>query len=196
MYKQSPPRSPDPQARKRQRGRCRRPISDEEAQDLEAFGASLRLAREAAGLSQIKLARLAGYGDSQVQRLEAATRRPRRSSIERLAEVIVEHAPSFESAADLTDVLAKLAGIGLAPESDYADKIAASRARRLGKRDRKAARAKAKQERLVARLREEARQERLWRAEQKKGGTTRPNPRRTQPKPRVLGSKSVGNDDF
>lgn len=114
-----------------------RPITATEVPHLEAFGAKLRQARLAVGLTQKQLARACRprlHPDT-IRRLEAGVRRPRRSTLLRLAMVLAvavqPDAPAHRVAAlvnGLADKLAALAGPALAPESTFgAEQTAHSR---------------------------------------------------------------------
>lgn len=158
----------DLEARKRERAACRRPISEEEARALEVFGAALRVARRAAELTQMDLGLMAGRGEKAVYRLEAAVRRPRRSTIEDLVAVIVDRVPALGGVERLTNELCALAGVGLAPESEYRERVERRRTRRLGWRAAKAERNDRIREQVFDEVRRQANRERLERAEAKR----------------------------
>jgi len=82
----------------------------------------------AAGLSQDALAWRANLNPSTIYRIEAATRRTRLSTLQRIAEALVGSAPW--DAQRVTADLATLAGLGLAPESQYRERVEGRRARR------------------------------------------------------------------
>jgi len=84
----------------------------------------------AAGLSQNALAWRAGMNPSTVYRIEAAVRRTRLSTLRRIAEALVGAAPWMGDAERVTADLATLAGLGLAPESQYRERVQRRRARR------------------------------------------------------------------
>lgn len=168
MRKESYVRPVDPDPRRKARGESRRPISEDEARALEAFGAALRMARKAAGLTQAELGLAAGYGKSWVYRLEAAVRRPRLSGIEALVAVIVRRSPVLGNGEALTRDLIRLAGIALAPESEYRERVERRRAKRVEDRRRDAERTKAIRLRVFARMREEAHREHQEAAEAKR----------------------------
>ena len=127
----------NPEYRARERASIRRPIEPGEVTHLERFGAALRMARRAADLTQTELGYGAGYGRSYVTRLETATRRPRRTGIERLAYVLVAHADRLGPVDRLTDDLCALAGAALAPESEYRHRVEVRREKRLEERERR-----------------------------------------------------------
>lgn len=83
------------------------PIKPEEIPYLEAVGAEIRRLRDGQGLSRTVLGRWVGMSPRYLQWFEAGCRRPRRSTLARLAHVL---------GADL-EGLVKLAGPAMAPES-------------------------------------------------------------------------------
>lgn len=120
------------------RAACRRPILAGEIPSLEALGRRLRELRRRTGLSQAALARAAQLNGATISRVEAGTRRTRRSTLERIASALVAELPDLGDADRLTDDLAALAGPALAPESAYADRVARRRKRRHRKREQTA----------------------------------------------------------
>jgi transcriptional regulator with XRE-family HTH domain len=120
----------DPARREASRESCRRPIEAWEVAHLERLAAGLRTARSAAGLSQCHLALRAGMNPSRVHRIEAAVRRTRLSTLQRIAEALVGAAPWMGDAERVAADLATLAGLGLAPESLYRERVQRRRARR------------------------------------------------------------------
>ena len=119
---------------------CRRPIQPAETPYLSALGNRLRELRRDRGLTQAQLAVAADLSRRHVERLEAGTRRTRRSTLSRIAEAL--GGPSLENE------LVTLAGPALAQESDFAERVARRRARRV----RKQAQARAKRERQAETL--------------------------------------------
>jgi transcriptional regulator with XRE-family HTH domain len=117
------------------------PIEDAEIPYLEALGLSLQRARCSRAMTQGELATAAQLSTSTIQRIEAGTRRTRRSTLRRIAEALGD--PQLASA------LARLAGPALAPESPYAERITRRRERRHGKARRRE-QAHARQEALAA----------------------------------------------
>jgi transcriptional regulator with XRE-family HTH domain len=101
---------------------CRRPIEDQERPALAALGSAIAGYRQSAGLSVRALATAAELSPSQMSRIERGLRRTRMSTLARIATALGD--PSI--AADL----AAVAGIGLAPESLYAERVARRRQRR------------------------------------------------------------------
>jgi transcriptional regulator with XRE-family HTH domain len=98
------------------RAGSRRPIRPDEIAHLEALGGRLRDARCRRGLTQATLAEAAELSESAIQRIEAGTRRTRRTTLARISLAIGDPA--------LSEELAALAGAALAPESPYPDRIA------------------------------------------------------------------------
>jgi transcriptional regulator with XRE-family HTH domain len=107
-----------------------RPIEDAEIPYLEALGERLKRARCSRDVTQVELGKAAQLSVSTIQRIEAGTRRTRRSTLERIAEALGDP--------QLADVLADLAGPALSPESPYAERIARRRGRRHRRREAKA----------------------------------------------------------
>lgn len=114
--------------RDHERAETRRPITEAEVADLERLGAQVRELRHEAGMTQQQLADAAQLSRSQVRRIEAGTRRTRRSTLERIAEAVADLID--DDADDLTDRLESTAGAALAPESAYAERVADRRERR------------------------------------------------------------------
>ena len=115
-----------------ERARCRRPITADEVVGLEALGSELRrLRREVAGISRARLGVLAEVSSRQLEQIERGIRRTRRSTLKRIARVLVEGRPDLHipGCSDLSDPvriarhLAELAGPGLAPESIYRARV-------------------------------------------------------------------------
>ena len=126
----------DPTRREASRKACRRPIEAWEVAHLQRLAAGLRTARNAADLSQDALAWRAGMNPSTIYRIEAAVRRTRLSTLQRIADALVGAAPWIGDAERLTADLATLAGLGLAPESVYQDRVQRRRARRERRSER------------------------------------------------------------
>lgn len=121
----------DPARREASRKACRRPIAEWEIAHLERLAAGLRTARTAAGLTQCGLAVRAGMNPTTVYRIEAAVRRTRLSTLRRIAEALVGAAPWMGGDPErVTADLATMAGLGLAPESEYRERVEGRRARR------------------------------------------------------------------
>jgi transcriptional regulator with XRE-family HTH domain len=118
----------------RERAGCRRPIDPSEVPYLELLGAAVRALRGDAGLAQARLAELAQVSASTVGKIEAGTRRTRRSTLGRITAALVGGHPDLGEADELADELAALAGPALAPESEYADRVARRRKRRWRRR--------------------------------------------------------------
>jgi transcriptional regulator with XRE-family HTH domain len=113
----------------RQRQACRRPIGDAEVPSLERLGAALRAYRQEAGLSAARLARAAEVHPSTVERIEAAMRRTRRSTLRRMAAALASAHPTLDPGRVAADLIAA-GGSAIAPESRYAERIARRRTRR------------------------------------------------------------------
>ena len=79
---------------------------------LERLAAGLRTARNVAGLSQSALAWRASMNPSTVYRIEAAVRRTRLSTLQRIAEALVGAAPWIGDAERVTADLATLRALG------------------------------------------------------------------------------------
>ena len=120
----------DPARREAARHECRRPIEPWEVPHLECLAAGLRSLRSAVGMSQIALAIAAGLSPTTLYRIEAAVRRTRASTLQRIATALVEAAPGRWTVEGLTADLATLAGMGLAPESGFRGRVERRRARR------------------------------------------------------------------
>jgi transcriptional regulator with XRE-family HTH domain len=97
-----------------------RPIEWHEVQHLHRMGDQLTALRRTAGLSQRRLADLAGLHRVSVARIEAGQRRTRRSTLARIAMALTATCPELGSPGALVDELARLAGRALAPESAWA----------------------------------------------------------------------------
>lgn len=115
-------------SRNHERAEARRPITEAEVADLERLGAQVRELRHEAGMTQQQLADAAQLSRSQVRRIEAGTRRTRRSTLGRIAEAVADRID--DDADDLADRLESAAGAALAPESAYAERVAERRERR------------------------------------------------------------------
>jgi transcriptional regulator with XRE-family HTH domain len=112
------------------RASCRRPIEEWEVPHLERLGVAVRTARLAAGLTRLELAIRAGVSDVTVYRIEAAVRRTRASTLRRIADALCDAAPTLGDPARVAADLSTVGGLGLAPESEYHERIERRRARR------------------------------------------------------------------
>jgi transcriptional regulator with XRE-family HTH domain len=112
-----------------------RPIP-EEVPYLAQLGDHLRRLRLEAGLAQWAMADLAELAPRHIRRLERGECRTRRSTLERLANALVDVDPDLGPADQLLDELVELAGVALAGESAYPDRVARRRARRQRKKER------------------------------------------------------------
>lgn len=107
-----------------ERARCRRPIRPDEVPGLEALGAELRrLRRDVARVARPKLSARAQMSVRQIEQIERAIRRTRRSTLDRIAASLVDLAPNLGDPEELAERLAGLAGPGLAPESGYRERV-------------------------------------------------------------------------
>lgn len=112
-----------------------RPILAWEQVHLDAFGAELRRLRQSAGLSGLTLANRAGISLGHLSRLERGRRRPRHSTVARLARAL-SGAPD-----SLTERhLVRLLGPVHAPESPRLDRIEKRRDRRVKRFERELSR--------------------------------------------------------
>jgi transcriptional regulator with XRE-family HTH domain len=103
-----------------------RPLAAEEIPHLVAMGEALRETRRRAGLTQQQVATLATVTGGHLSVIERGKARTRRSTLERLVAAMV---PEVE-VAGLVEDLVGLVGPGLAPESDYVERLKRRRARR------------------------------------------------------------------
>lgn len=107
-----------------ERARCRRPITPDEVPRLQALGDEIRRLRwRVAHVSRSKLALRAEVSIRQLEQIERAIRRTRRSTLGRIAGALVELRPDIGAADELVERLAALAGPALAPESDYRERV-------------------------------------------------------------------------
>lgn len=102
----------------------RRPLSAEELAYTRELGRLLVERRRRTGRSQQDVAACAGLATRTLRRLERGERRTRRSTLERLARAIDGEDP------DLLDSLVAAAGLALADESLYRDRVERRRQRR------------------------------------------------------------------
>ncbi len=109
---------------------ARRPILARERTHLLALGRLLAALRLGAGLTQQELGLLAGLGRTQVARIETGTRRTRRSTLRRVAAALVTVAPRLGTLERVHRALVEAAGLALAEESQYAERVARRRALR------------------------------------------------------------------
>ena len=88
------------------------------------------MARRVAGFTHVEIAARALISASYYKKLEAGERRPRRSTLERIAEALAS-----SGRGDPADVLLKrfLAAAPVAPESIYRERVERRRMRRLRK---------------------------------------------------------------
>ncbi|MCU1590252.1 MAG: hypothetical protein JWP11_1508 [Frankiales bacterium] len=108
----------------------RRPLRAYERVRLERLGTLLATTRRAIGLTQEELALRAGLSRVQVARLEAGTRRTRRSTLTRIAAALVVEVPKLGPVERLVADFVDEAGPALAEESQHAERVARRRGRR------------------------------------------------------------------
>lgn len=107
-----------------ERARCRRPIASEEVAGLRALGDEIRRLRgQVARVARPRLAVRSEVSIRQLEQIEQAIRRTRRSTLARIAGALVELEPSIGTADELVARLVALAGPALAPESDYHERV-------------------------------------------------------------------------
>jgi transcriptional regulator with XRE-family HTH domain len=111
---------------------CLRPVEESERPALQELGSLLALARQRAGLTQRQLAYGIGVGERHVQRIEAGHRRTRLSTLADAADFLSRLLDADPDG--LLDLFVQTAGDALAPESQYADKVARRRVTRARRR--------------------------------------------------------------
>ena len=72
----------------------------------------------------------------QIEQIERAIRRTRRSTLERIVEALIKVKPDLGDPEALVGRLSLLAGAGLAPESEYRDRVEKRRKARWAKQHR------------------------------------------------------------
>ena len=107
------------------RAGSRHPIEAHEIPYLETLGERLASLRRDQCLTQVALAQMAELSTSSIARIEAGTRRTRRSTLDRIATALGHP--------ELADELERVAGPAIAPESPYAERITRRRERRHGR---------------------------------------------------------------
>ena len=118
-----------------ERARSRRSITAEEVPGLEALGDELRRLRwDVARIHRPALAIRSQVSVRQIEQIERAIRRTRRSTIERIVLALVKVKPDLGEPAAIVARLTTLAGIGLAPESQYRERVERRRRRRWRKK--------------------------------------------------------------
>ena len=118
-----------------ERSRTRRPITSDEVPDLEVMGSELRRLRsDGAGLSRRALSIRAEISVRQIEQIERAIRRTRRSTLDRITEALALESPDMGDSSALVENLVELAGTALAPESIYRERVEKRRVRRWSKR--------------------------------------------------------------
>jgi transcriptional regulator with XRE-family HTH domain len=102
------------------------PLTADEREHLERLGVELRALRRDRGLTQVELARRSMMHPTSISRHERGQRRVRRTTLQRIAGALVD----ADLVEELVDGWVGLAGPGLAPESDYAERVTRRRERR------------------------------------------------------------------
>lgn len=120
----------------------RRPIRAFERPHLARLGRYLSGLRRTAGLTQDELALAAGLTRVHVSRIETGARRTRRSTLHRIACVLVVDNPELGPVDVLLEDMVALAGPALAEESAYRERVG----RRRGPRSDKAWREEERQQ--------------------------------------------------
>lgn len=108
-----------------------------EVEAASALGVRLRSLREAAGLSQAALGSLAELGERHLRRLEHGERRTRASTLARIAVAVTHARSSLGDAQTVSRELVGVAGVALACESAFRDRVDQRRTRRTRKRRRR-----------------------------------------------------------
>jgi transcriptional regulator with XRE-family HTH domain len=108
----------------------RRPLRVHERAHVERLGRLLATTRRAVGLTQEQVALRAGLSRTHLDRLERGLRRTRRSTLARIAVVLVHEEPRLGPVERLVDDLVAEAGPALAEESAYAERVARRRSLR------------------------------------------------------------------
>jgi hypothetical protein len=120
-----------------ERARCRRPITSDEVVGLQALGDEIRRLRwNVARVHRPRLAIRAEVSVRQLEQIEQAIRRTRRSTLARIAGALVGLRADIGSAEELVERLAALAGPSLAPESEYRERVEKRRRARWRHRGR------------------------------------------------------------
>jgi hypothetical protein len=120
-----------------ERARCRRPIASDEVVGLQALGDEIRRLRwNVARVHRPRLAVSAEVSVRQLEQIEQAIRRTRRSTLARIAGALVGLRADIGSAEELAERLAALAGPSLAPESEFQERVEKRRRARWRHRDR------------------------------------------------------------
>lgn len=119
---------------KREIAECRRPIAATEVPHLQALAQALREARNAAGLGQAAVAKRIGLSPRAMHRIEAGTRRTRRSTLTRIAGTLVLADPRLGPVDALLAHFVDAAGLALAPESPWAERLERRRKKRVSRR--------------------------------------------------------------
>lgn len=114
----------------------RRPLRAYERLHLGRLGRLIATTRRAVGMTQVELALAAGMSRVHLARYETGRRRPRRSTLTRIAAALVFEAPTLGSVERLVDDFVEEAGPALAEESAHPERVARRRAKRVERADR------------------------------------------------------------
>jgi len=126
----------------RERASCRRPIQPREVHGLELLGANVRSLRESARLSRPQLSMRSGVSVRTIARIETGIRRTRVDTLTRLITGIFPDG----AGAVCARVVGDASGV-LAPQSEFAARVARRRARRERKTRNRAVAAEAERTR-------------------------------------------------
>lgn len=108
----------------------RKPLRANERVHCARLGLLLATTRRAIGLTQAQLALGAGLSRVQVARIESGVRRTRRSTLTRIAAVLVAEVPRLGPVDRLVADFVREAGPALAEESAYAERVTRRREQR------------------------------------------------------------------
>lgn len=112
----------------------RRPLEAHELEPMRRLGRRVSELRMQTGLSHRVIAAGAVLTSRQLERIESAGRRTRRSTLDRILEAMLVGCPDLGDREVLLAELVALAGPALAGESPYAAKSAARRASKAQRR--------------------------------------------------------------
>ena len=113
--------------------RARKPVEPWEQPYLRAMGAQLKLYRRASRMTWRDLRAAAGISDRAIRYYEAGQRRPRPSTLLRIARAMAANTPALGDPEAIMAQLLELAGPAVAPESTLVDRIEKRRDLRVEK---------------------------------------------------------------